>query len=123
MKFKLNLFNNYFPAVIIQHFKRYAGIIFRQQAGYFFGPLNKTVIARVKILLITHVQRFGFIFKAIKIKVVNGAGSSDIFIYDGEGRTGYRFLRTQAFAQRFDERSFARAHIAVKKEDAGMGRK
>jgi hypothetical protein len=60
------------------------GIMGRQQVGDALGPFNKAVIARVKIFLVTHIQSLGLGFKAIKVKVVNGAALTSIFVNDRE---------------------------------------
>lgn len=49
--------------------------------------------------------------------MVNLAGFALVFVYYGERRAGNRFGCSQVFAQGFNERSFTRAHISVKKKN------
>ena len=68
----LNLVNNYLPRLsVLVALILTLGIMIGQQIGDLFGPFNKAVIARVKVFFVTHIQRFGLVFKAVKIEMIN----------------------------------------------------
>ena len=97
MNFKLNLLNIYTARIIARYLYPDADVVFRQQASDLFGPLNKTIRARIKILFIPQIQSFRLIFKAVKIKMIYFIAVADIFVYDGEGWACYNFGSAQAF--------------------------
>ncbi len=101
----------------------YAGVAIRNKVCYFFRPLYKTVIARVKVFFIAHIQGFALVFQPVKIKVINRAVLTFVFIYYRKCRAGNRIANAQLFAKRFDERGFPCAHVAIKKEYAGIAGK
>jgi len=91
MNFKLNLLNIYAARIIARYLYPDADVVFRQQASDLFGPLNKTICARIKIFFVAQIQSLCLVFKAVKIKVVYLIICPDIFIYDGKCRARYRF--------------------------------
>jgi hypothetical protein len=116
----LNITQANFSPAIGQYHDLDIQVMWRQQVGYFLGPLNKTVLARVKILFVTHIQGLALVFQPVKIKVVYFTFRDEVLIHDRERGAAHIFIRTQGRAYRFDERGFTRTHLAMKKEDLLM---
>src|SRR5687768_11513473 len=89
----------------------YFGSLRWNQGRDLFGPLNKTIISRVKIFFCSDIICFRFVFYSVKVKMKNPCVVvSDIFIYDGECRAAHHVCHPQRSAQGFDEGGFSRAH-------------
>jgi len=101
----------------------YTCITIRDKICYLLRPLYKTVIAGVKVFFVTHIEGFALVFQPVKIKVINRAVFTFVFIYYRKCRAGNRIANAQLFAKRFDKRGFPCAHVAIKKEYAGIAGK
>src|ERR1700744_3752088 len=116
MNFKLNLVDSYIPCLPTCNIDADAQAMLRQQIGYFFGPFDKTIFARIKIFLKADIQRLVLVLQPVKIEVKDVAFGRSVFVYNSKRRARGIFGNTQFTAQRVDQRGFACAHLAVKKE-------
>ncbi len=101
------------PLSVIYYTDGYVYVIERKHIRYFFGPLNKTVIARIKVFFATHVQSLGLGFKAVKVKMKNPTRISGVLINNCKSWAAYRAINTQLGTKCFNECGFTRAHIAM----------
>src|SRR5258706_8530702 len=99
----------------------YVGMLLWNQGGYFFRPLYKTKITRVKILFRSKVEGLLFVFQPIEVKMINlPALLPIVFIDDRKRGTAHALPDAKLFAHGLDQRCFACSHFSGKKPHFNM---
>ena len=103
-----------FAEYLDTHHQRFVG----NQRLDLLGPLDQTEVARIEILLVAEVERFGNGVDAVEIEVIHRTlFARAILIHYGECGACYGVVRAEPLHNRADERRFACAHRTAKRHD------